>query len=293
MKVLSPREAIMKPTRVCLLDGGSLAIDGYKVYWNRGPGGDIRFPVYSVLIDHEDGLFVYDTGFDLLHMQTYIPGDQPLQTAEQTLPAQLAKVGLQPSDVTHVLSSHLHIDHCGGHEYFPQALVYCHALEYAQAMKPALFERLSYSDLSYDPGLEAVRDGRQAGSEGDGDHMSSPRYKLIRGDFEVARGIRLIETLGHSAGHYSLLVEFPGEDGVTGPGAAGTRRRPMLFTGDAAMTPRNLEIMVIGGFHLDPVKGVESLQRIKDVQAEYGAELFFSHSMPEFDTWRKAPEWYE
>ncbi len=64
-----------------------------------------------MLIDHEDGLFIYDTGFDLAHMQTYIPGDQPLQTPEQTLPAQLAKCGLKPSDVGAVLSSHLHIDH--------------------------------------------------------------------------------------------------------------------------------------------------------------------------------------
>ena len=81
--------------RVALLDGGSLAIDGYKVYWNRGPSGDIRFPVYSVLIDHEDGLFIYDTGFDLLHMQAYVSGDQPWQTPEQTLPEQLAKLGLR------------------------------------------------------------------------------------------------------------------------------------------------------------------------------------------------------
>ena len=76
-----------------------------------------------------------------------------MQTPEQTLPAQLAKLGLKPSDVTHVLSSHLHIDHAGGHEFFSQALVYCHADEYAQAQKPALFERLSYSDLSFDPAL--------------------------------------------------------------------------------------------------------------------------------------------
>ena len=174
-----------------------------------------------------------------------------MQTPEQTLPAQLAKLGLKPSDVTHVLSSHLHIDHCGGHEFFPRALVYCHADEYAQAQKPALFERLSYSDLSFDPALAAARDGLDLGSEGDGGRGRSPKYELIRGDVEVAKGVHLIETLGHSAGHYSLLVEFGGEGGATG----GASRKPMFFTGDAAMTPRNLEMMVIGGFHLDPVKG--------------------------------------
>jgi 4-pyridoxolactonase len=280
----------VKPTRVCLLDGGSLAIDGYKIYWNRGPSGDIRFPVYSVLVDHPEGLFIYDTGFDLLHMQTFVPGDQPLQTHEQTLPAQLAKCGLKPSDVTAVLSSHLHIDHAGGHEFFPGAVVYLHEAEYVQAQKPALFERLSYSDLSFDPALEAARDGIDLGSEGDGDRGPVVKYKLIRGDYEVAKGIHLIETLGHSAGHYSLLVEFPAASGALG---AGARRQPLLFTGDAAMTPRNLEMMVIGGFHLDPVKGTESLQKIKDVAAQYGAEIFCSHSMPDFDGWLKAPDWYE
>ena len=149
----------MKDTRVCLLDGGSLAIDGYKVYWNRGPGGDIRFPVYSVLIEHEDGLFIYDTGFDLEHMQTKVPGDQALQEPDQTLPAQLAKAGYKPSDVTHVLSSHLHIDHAGGHKHFPNTVVVCHADEYAQARNPPLFERLSYSDLAFDQALTAARDG--------------------------------------------------------------------------------------------------------------------------------------
>ena len=97
---------------------------------------------------------------------------------------------------------------------------------------------------------------------------------------EFAPGVRLYETLGHSAGHYSMLVELAG-------------RRPMLFTGDAAMTPKNLEMMVVGGFHLDPVAGTRSLQRLKDLAAEHDAELFFSHSMPEFETWKKAPEWYE
>jgi 4-pyridoxolactonase len=85
-------------------------------------------------------------------------------------------------------------------------------------------------------------------------------------------------------------VEFPGEGGATG---AGARRKPMLFTGDAAMTPRNLDMMVIGGFHLDPVKATESQQKIKDLAVEYGAEIFYSHSMPDFEGWRKAPEWYQ
>jgi 4-pyridoxolactonase len=264
----------VRRTRVSILEGGSLSIDGYKVYWNRGPGGDIRFPVYSVLVDHEDGLFVYDTGFDLKHMQTHVAGDQPLQTPEQTLPAQLAKLGLRPDQVTHVLDSHLHIDHAGGNKHFPNATFVVHEKEREAAKTPQLFERMSYSDLVFDPDLDRLR------AEPPKPDEKRPKYQLFSGDLEFAKGVWLLETLGHSAGHYSLLVELAG-------------RKPMLFTGDASMTPRNLQEMIIGGFHLDPVKATASLQRLKDVQAQYDAEFFYSHSMPEYLGWRKAPDWHE
>lgn len=252
-----------------------MAIDGYKVYWNRGPGGDIRFPVYSVLVDHEDGLFIYDTGFDLEHMAKFVPQDQAIQTSEQTLPGQLAKLGLKPADVTHVLSSHLHIDHAGGHKHFPGATVICHEDEYAQASNPPLFEKLSYSDLNYDPVLTAKRDKAEIAPG-----TWEPTYQFVRGDVEVAKGVWLFETPGHSAGHYSLMVELAG-------------RRPMLFCGDVAMTPRNLELLCLGSFHLDPTRALASLQRVIKLAEEHDAEIFCSHSMPDFITWKKAPEWYQ
>jgi 4-pyridoxolactonase len=254
-----------------------MAIDGHKIYWNRGPAGDIRFPVYSVLVEHNDGLFLYDTGFGLDHMQKYVPQDQPLQSEEQTLPAQLAKVGYEPKDVTHLLLSHLHIDHCGGSALFPEAMVVCHEREYEQAQHPELFERLSYGAVAYfAPQLVQAWQELPQGV----DPERSPEFLLLTGDVEFAPGVWLLETLGHSAGHYSMLVAFGG-------------RRPILFTGDAAMTPKNLDMMVVGGFHLDPVAGTRSLQRLKDLAVEHDAELFFSHSMPEFETWKKAPHWYQ
>ena len=52
----------MSDTKVYLLDGGSLVLDGFHVFWNRGPGGEVRFPVYSILIEHAEGRFLIDTG---------------------------------------------------------------------------------------------------------------------------------------------------------------------------------------------------------------------------------------
>ena len=33
----------MADTKVQLLDGGTLVIDGFHAFWNRGPGGELRF----------------------------------------------------------------------------------------------------------------------------------------------------------------------------------------------------------------------------------------------------------
>ena len=76
----------MSDTKVYLLDGGTLVMDGLHAFWNAGPSGEIRFPVYSVLIDHRDGYYIYDTGYDLDHVQRVLPFIKPMQTKAQTIP---------------------------------------------------------------------------------------------------------------------------------------------------------------------------------------------------------------
>ena len=49
----------MGVNRVWLLDSGSLVIDRSHVMWNIDAGNPVRFPVFSVLIDHSDGLFLF------------------------------------------------------------------------------------------------------------------------------------------------------------------------------------------------------------------------------------------
>lgn len=51
----------MVAKKVYILDGGSLVIDRSQVLWHIDVGTPVRFPVYSVLIEHPDGLFMYDT----------------------------------------------------------------------------------------------------------------------------------------------------------------------------------------------------------------------------------------
>ncbi len=267
----------MADTKVFLLDGGSLVLDGFHVYWNRGPGGEIRFPVYSILIEHAEGRFLIDTGYDYDHVMKVLAFEKPIQTPEQTIPGALKLLGLEPKDIGVVVNSHFHFDHCGGNKYFPHAKKICHAKEVAQACNPEPFEVLGYSDLSFS--AEAAEARGKTDQLLPGTTAANSRFEGIDGDVELAKGVHLIYTPGHAIGNYSLLVEFGG-------------RKPILFTIDAAYTEQSLKTLNQASFHIDPVAGVASMRKLKALAEKYGAELMYSHDMENFKTYKTGIQFY-
>jgi 4-pyridoxolactonase len=264
-------------TKVYLLDGGSLVLDGFHVFWNRGPGGEVRFPVYSILIEHKEGRFLIDTGYDFDHVMKVLPFEKPLQDKSQTIPGALAQLGLEPKDIDVVFNSHFHFDHCGGNKFFPLAKKLCHKSEVAQACNPLPFEHLGYSDLSFS--TEAA-DARSATAQlAAGTTKANSTFDFVEGDVELAKGVRLIATPGHSIGHYSLMVNF-------------SKRKPILFTIDAAYTAKSLETLCQASFHIDPVAGVESMRRVKKLADDHEAELMYSHDMENFKTYKTGTQFY-
>ena len=267
----------MTDTKVYLLDGGSLVLDGFHVFWNKGPGGEIRFPVYSILIDHPEGKFLIDTGYDFDHVQKVLPFEKPQQTEDQTIPGALKLLGMEPKDIGVVFNTHFHFDHCGGNKFFPDAKKICHKAEVPQACNPQPFEMLGYSDLSFS--AEAAEARGMTDQLAPGTTVENSTFEGVEGDIELAKGVKLIFTPGHSIGHYSLLVEFGG-------------RKPILFTVDVAYTKKSLETLCQASFHIDPVAGVNSMKRIRQLAEDHEAELMFSHDMEQFKTYRTGTRFY-
>lgn len=267
----------MTDTKVYLLDGGTLVLDGFHIWWNKGPGGEVRFPVYSVLVEHAKGRFLIDTGYDFDHVQKVLPFEKPEQTKDQTIPGALKLLGLEPSDIDVVFNSHFHFDHVGGNKFFPDAKKICHKDEIAQAARPEPFEVLGYSDLSFSAEAAAARGMADQLSSGQTD--ANTAYETVEGDLDLAPGVKLIFTPGHAIGHYSLLVEF------------GTRR-PLLLTLDAAYTRKNYDNNINAGFHIDPIAGVNSMNRLKKIEADTNAEVLFSHDAESFKDYRTGVNFY-
>jgi len=112
----------------------------YRVHWGSSSEQVIALPSYSVLIDHADGLYVFDTGFDLATFRDKISPVGAEQSAAQTLPARLALLGLEPADIAYVVNSHYHFDHIGGNRHCAKATTVCHEQELAAALDPHPFE---------------------------------------------------------------------------------------------------------------------------------------------------------
>ena len=277
----------MKKTRVSLLDGGTMALQDYKLFWGRGTGELVRFASYGVIVDHEDGLFLFDTGFDREFMYKWTQQDNPIQADDQNVVTQLSKLGIVPKDIDYIVNSHFHIDHVGGNKHFPDATIVVHEKEYEAAKNPMPFEYQSYSDLSFDPELHrrnfvGARDIlKRAGTNEEKPAIAkSPKYRLLKGDVELAKGLWLYDVPGHSAGQMAMVVELEG-------------RKPMFFPADACHLPRHLEEMIVPGFHMDPIAGYHSLERVKALKAQHDAEIFWGHHPGDAMPYRKAPEWYE
>jgi 4-pyridoxolactonase len=245
--------------KVWLLDNGSIVIEHTQLLWNV-PGPQVRIPVYSVLVEHDDGLFLFDTGIGMEHMNAVLPFELPEQTEDQTIPAQLERCGFGLGDVTAVVNSHLHIDHVGGNQLFKgtTARHLIHEKEVAQARNHAPFEFFGYSDKSWD--------------------YEGANIETFSGDTELAKGLWVYETPGHTVGHVSVLVD--GE-------------RPLLFAMDVAYTADALERGIQPGFHHTPVDGVRSIARVKQLAEERGAQIFLSHDMEAWQGYTHAPGHYE
>ena len=152
-----------------------------------------RWPVHGFVVMHPKGCILVDTG---------VGGPDQLLTdwrvVNRTAAEALGDHDLVPGDVALVVNTHLHFDHCG------QNAVFRHAPFYVQRSE-----------------LERAR--QRARSLTDWFDFAGARFELLDGDAEVAPGVRVVATPGHTVGHQSVIVEGDGEE---------------LLIGDAAYTPR-------------------------------------------------------
>ena len=142
-----------------------------------GPGF-AGFPVHVFLIHHRDGPILVDTGIGLGN-ETIDEWYKPI-TVE--LRNELLVRGVDPDHPgLTIINTHLHFDHCGQNCSFPQARIVVQQLEAEIATMPH-YTVDSWAKLPAD------------------------RTRLVEGDLEIADGVHVVHTPGHTPGHQAVLV---------------------------------------------------------------------------------------
>ncbi len=189
--------------------------------------------VHGFLIDHPDGAILVDTGVGFGN--AFI--DELYQPSRAELGGLLAQVGVELDDVVAVVNSHLHFDHCGQNPaLFGGATAF-----YAQAAEIDAVE----ADRFYTDATWALAPDRQR--------------RTIQGDEQLADGVTILATPGHTAGHQSVLVEAAGRRVVIGA--------QVVWRAD------ELASEVASRANVDPIPelqsaAVESIRRLKALEPE-------------------------
>jgi N-acyl homoserine lactone hydrolase len=122
------------------------------------------------VVDHPDGRILIDTGMI----------DSTPELDEEWRP--FFDAAAIPRDVACVINTHLHFDHCGGNRLFAGTPIYVQRVEREAAREPDY----TVPDWAEFPGAT---------------------YVELDGEAEIASGVRVVPTPGHTPGHQSVLVE--------------------------------------------------------------------------------------
>jgi len=122
--------------RIHHLNCGTCCPPGGRLFDGTSDGLAAHLVCHCLLIETDAGLVLVDTGFgtrDIANrhrLSSFFRAlNQPQLRPAETAIAQVRALGFQPSDVRHILVTHLDFDHAGGLEDFPHAMVHVAARE--------------------------------------------------------------------------------------------------------------------------------------------------------------------
>lgn len=244
-----------------------------KHFFIKGESEGIPFdvPVPYYVIEHERGLVLFDTGNALEVAQGKVEhwGDvvqtyDPVMTEDQWCVNAVKALDYQPENVTHVIQSHLHLDHAGGIGLFPNATYIVQRSEYEFAMNPPEEMRPAYIQADIEKDVDWLF------LEGECDD----RFDLF-GDNSLICHF----TPGHTPGHMSLQVNLENDSSI-------------VLAVDACYTEENLTENKAPGLCWNEEKAIQSMNRFHLLHKLQGLKIVPGHDPEGWKKVKKFPEFY-
>jgi len=168
----------------------------------------------SILEAHSTSTLIRADGINIV-------ADTSSRARQPSIKASFKQLGVLPKDVSIVVLTHAHHDHCGNNDLFKKAKLY-------------------------------VR--KEEKIEGD-------NIVQVSKDIEIAPGVKLVHTPGHTEGSMSVFVASD---------------RKYVITGDAIPLEDNYKKMVPPGINHDPEQAMKSIKSI----VSYADVMIPGHGFP-------------
>jgi len=222
------------------LDGGAMFGVVPKTLWERAKPADaanrIAMGTHCLLIEAGRELVLIDTGLGDKHDEKLFARNGT-DVASRRLPRSIAEAGFELGDVTHVVLTHLHYDHCGWNTRrdaagrlaptFPRARYWLERGEVAHARRPNERDRASYFPENWEP------------------LFAAGAVELFDDAAEPASGVRAVKAPGHNAD--MCIVTLDGGGGARG-----------AFWADLVPTRAHAPLPWIMGYDLYPLQTLAS-----------------------------------
>ena len=249
-----------------LLDGGAMFGVVPKTLWSKRTPADEQNRITLGM-----NTVVVRTGSAVVLIETGMGNKQPPRAREifgnkEQLPASLAAAGVRPQDVTHVINTHLHFDHCGWNTTlhadgtvtptFPNAHYFFAAGELAHGRLQLERDAVSYIAANYDPLIASEQltlldpNGARGFTPTDS-RLQDPKQSHppipVQTSLEIVPGIRVEPFPGHTASLLGVHIESGGEHAC--------------YPGDLFPTRHHLDPTWVMGYDLDPLTCIEHRKR--------------------------------
>ncbi len=223
-------------------------------------------PVPVFLMAHPRGNVLFDTG---PHPDVFSDAAsrwgglakafQPIGDERSWVVPQLETVGVNPADIQYVINSHLHFDHAGGNQYFPQSIFL-----------------VSQGEMDWAKNPESEGKGY---FRGDWDHPLD--YRPITGEMDVFGDgtVVILPMPGHTPGHQIVRVRL-------------RREGTIILSGDCVPCQENLRRPVVSRNNMDDALALDTIWRVHALMEKEKAFLIHGHDPSQWEQVRTGPAFY-
>jgi N-acyl homoserine lactone hydrolase len=252
---------------VKLLEYGG--IEGYPksgLVYGAHNQGTTYLPFFYILIQNKNHNILFDIGYrndaeDGQKDWSKLFGGTNIEAPAEVL----KKVNLTPKDIDTIILSHLHFDHAGNIDQFPNAQFYVQKEEldgWVSSLKLPDKVR-DWVWLATD--VDHINDLREVAAEN--------RLTLIEDDsFEVAEGVKLHEAKGHTFGTQAVTVE--------------TKKGTFVLTQDVVYTYENAADYKPLGLGLDNIEQLLSIHKVNELAGGNIDLIITGHDLGVFDKYK-------